>query len=174
MVFRTAAVAFLLATLIFPRPGAAGSGSYGSKRTHLAVAPNRVVNLRTYGIPNDNTGGHQFYYDRYDTSPFSVPEGYSFVVTDLFILPDVGTLTTSQQMFVAVSFGSGRNFYAHYLSAEIRHFALAGGFVIAGGATPTARNITDSTHSCDVQMLGYFVKAEALADGESPFPAPEL
>jgi hypothetical protein len=141
---------------------------------HLGVAPNRVVNLRTYTLPNDNSGGALFYYDRDIQSPFSVPEGYSFVVTDVFILPNVGTLAANQQMFVYLSLGAGRDFGAHYASAEIRHFALAGGLVIPGGTTPTARNITDSTHDCDVQMLGYFVKAEALASGESPFPEPEL
>jgi len=172
MDFRSTALALLLAALVLPQPVAAGSS--GSKKTHLGVAPNRVVNLRTYTIPNDNSGGALFYYDREIQRPFSVPEGYSFVVTDVFILPDVGTLAANQQMFVYLSLGAGRDFGAHYASAEIRHFALAGGLVIPGGTTPTARNITDSTHACDVQMLGYFVKGAALAGGESPFPEPEL
>jgi hypothetical protein len=169
MASRYVASALLLATLVLAGPVAAGTN--GSKKAHLGVAPNRIVNLRTFGVPNDNSGGALFYYDRDSFSPFSVPEGYSFVVTDVFILPDVGSLADNQQMFVYVDLG-GRSFAAQYASAEIRHFALAGGLVVPGGATPTARNTTYSTHSCDVQMLGYFVRAEALASGEPAFPAP--
>lgn len=59
-----------------------------------------------------------------------------------------------------------------YAPAEDRHFALAGGLVIPGGIAPVARNTTNSSAPCDVQMLGYFVKAPGLAHGESPFPSP--
>lgn len=172
MAFRIAAFALLLAALAYPAPALAGSVKASRKTTHLGVAPNRVVNVRTYSVPNDNTSGHLFYYDREISSPFSVPEGYSFVVTDVIVLPNAGALNATQQMFVLVELGFGRYFTAHYASAEVRHFALAGGLVVAGGTTPTARNIPDSTQACDVQMIGYFVKAEALAPGEPAFPAP--
>jgi hypothetical protein len=44
-----------------------------------------VASVASMAIPPDNTGGHRFYYDRQAASVFSVPPGWSFIVTDITV-----------------------------------------------------------------------------------------
>jgi hypothetical protein len=55
--------------------------------THLRVEINRIINIQTLNLPKDNTS-QPFYYDRQPGSPFSVPAGFSFVITDIIIQPE--------------------------------------------------------------------------------------
>jgi len=142
----------------------------GGKKTHLGVPPSQVVNIHTMSVPNDNSGGHEFFYDRVGSAPFLVPPKFSFVVTDIILEPE--DLTETDDYFVIVNIGPGgsRTFDIRSLNQQQRHTSFAGGMVMPGGHTPTARNTTFSAKSCNVQILGYFVKGKALDEGESPVP----
>ena len=56
--------------------------------THLNVPVKNMVNLVTMQLPKDNSS-NPFYYDRQGTAPFSVPKRCAFVITDVFVNPEV-------------------------------------------------------------------------------------
>jgi hypothetical protein len=146
------------------------------KPTHLGVPPDRVVNVVTAVLPNNNVGGHLFSYDSDNGGPtFAVPAKMVFVVTDILIrpqpIPFPGTAAASDLYLVVVNLGpqGSRIFTAQFTG--LGHFAqsFSGGFVIQGGTQPTARNTTFSAHGVVVQMLGYFLDGEAIPELTSPF-----
>lgn len=154
----------LAAALLAPAAALAAA-----KKTHLGVPSKQVVNLSTSQVPNDNSGGSLFRYDR-EGDPFAVPPGYSFVVTDVLVHP-ANPANTTDVYLVVLNFGS-RLFEAKFIGSELRHYQFAGGMVINAGAVPDARNTTSSSAPVDVQLLGYFVKGEGLDGGEGLFPVP--
>ena len=132
--------------------------------THLGVPVDRMANLVTMQLPKNNTA-QPFYFDREATAPFAVPPGFSFVITDVLVDPEVTTFSASQFFLVVITIDGGR-------SIEVRcdgrgtHIALAGGLVVPDPGTPspgskglTARNTTFSTGPVQAQVLGYYVKA---------------
>jgi hypothetical protein len=46
-----------------------------------------LVNVESFCIDNEINNDVRFYYDRRLESPFVIPEGYSFVVTDIVAYP---------------------------------------------------------------------------------------
>ncbi len=139
----------------------------GGKKTHLGVRPSEIVSLESFTLPTDNTP-YPLYYDGIGISPFSVPQGYSFVVTDLFIQPNDFTATDDYFVVLNVGPGGSRRFMAETADLKQLHFALAGGLVMPSGHAPTVRNTSASSDYCVIQILGYFVKGEALGEGEAP------
>ena len=136
--------------------------------THLGVRSNQVVNIHTFSLPNDNTSW-PFYYDRAYPQLFEpVPQGYSFVVTDLIFQPQTSTLDPNQQYLIVVTIGTGRSFIARFFGSS-QHYALSGALVIPGGSSVTARNTTLSADNAEVQLIGYFVKGEGLGYGVPAF-----
>lgn len=147
---------------------AIGSGNNKKgKKTHLGVPASDIVNVETFQVPNNNTGGNQFFYDRQST-PFTVPVGFSFVITDIFVEPTGTTVNDSKYYLVVVDLG-GRNFVAQFSGSATHHTAFRGGMIIPGGGVTTARNTTSSTTPVGVRMQGYFVAGNAPAPGTSPF-----
>jgi|SRR5262245_22199926 len=144
----------------------------GGKKMHLGVPPSLVVNAMTESLPNDNSGSHSFFYDRNGQFPFSVPDGYSFVVTDFILKPGDLASTSDYTVVVGLSNGEGRTFTHDVVDQQGLHVALGGAMIMTAG-TPTARNTPSSTGACDMRILGYFVKADALDYSESPFPSAE-
>jgi hypothetical protein len=158
----------LLAAVLAAAPLTAPFSALAGGKTHLGVKPSQVVSISTTLLANDNSVGHAFGYDR-GPVPFSVPAGFSFVVTDVVLHPEVATLTGTERFKVLIDTGD-RFFSLDHLGPETRHYPLAGGIVVPSGASLTARNTTFSTHSAEVRVLGYFVKGAGLPFGESPFP----
>lgn len=147
---------------------AVGSGNHKKgKKTHLGVPARDIVNIETYQVPNNNSGGSGFFYDRQST-PFTVPPGFSFVVTDIFVEPTGTTVNDSKYYLVVIDLG-GRSFTAQFGGSATHHVALRSGMVIPGGAVTTARNTTSSTTPVGVRMQGYFVEGSVPAPGSSPF-----
>jgi hypothetical protein len=147
------------------------SASAAGKKTHLGVPPNQIVNLSTFELPPDGTAG-TFFFDRVSlgTDGVTVPEGFSFVVTDVLVHPADFNDPSAVYLAVLSASADGRSITFQLAGTALHHFALAGAFVIASGATPQVRNTSSSTGPLEVQLLGYFVKAEALRRGDSPFP----
>jgi hypothetical protein len=141
----------------------------GGKKTHFGVPPSQVVNISTFSVPNNNAGGAPFFYDRNSNSPFTVPEGFAFVVTDIFIEPADLSPANDYLVVVGLDDGESRSMSIFALEPQDRHVAFSGAMIMSSGA-PTARNTTSSTTACDVRILGYFVKGEGLDGGESLFP----
>jgi len=140
------------------------------KKTHLGVPPSQIVNLHTQTLLNDNSGGNTFFYDRMGSSEFIVPPKYSFVVTDVILAPNDLSETDDYLVVVNIGPNGSRTFAVRSVNQRELHFAFTGGMVMPSGHTPTARNTTFSTNSCEIQLLGYFVKGKALDEGESPIP----
>jgi hypothetical protein len=142
--------------------------------THLRVHQKAIVNVASLAIPPDNTSGHRFYYDRQGGAPFSVPQGWCFIVTDITVAaapmqppmpdPDRYILAT-----VSLTNGGERCFNASVLHDVTAHYQLGGALVIPGGHTPEFRNTMFSTSHAEARLLGYFLKGEALQPGESFF-----
>jgi hypothetical protein len=143
----------------------------GGKKTHLGVPPSQVVNISTFSVPNNNAGGAPFFYDRNSNSPFTVPEGFSLVVTDIFIEPADLSAANDYLVVIGLDGGESRTMSIFALEPQDRHVAFSGAMIMSSGA-PTARNTSSSTTACDVRILGYFVKGEGLDGGESLFPEP--
>jgi hypothetical protein len=163
-------IALIAALVVAPwLVAAAGSG----KKTHLGVAPGQVVSVRTYQLLNDNQTG-PFYPDRQGIVPFSVPEGFSFVVTDIFVHVASVPYSAANEHWVQVYFveNATRSIDFRFEGDETRHYAIAGAYVIPGGAMPLGRNVDYSDTPAEIQLLGYFVKAPGLAPGALPFPPP--
>lgn len=145
------------------------SEALAGSKTHVGVKSDGIVSLVTSGaVPNDNSGGHQFFYDSTLGDPFVVPEKASFVVTDIQILP--GSFPSSGTYFVVIDFSSGgsRSFEAAF-TGNTFYQSLTTGFVIPGGTTPSVRNTTFSTDSVSVSIQGYVVKGSGLAELEPVF-----
>ena len=144
-----------------------------NKATHLGVSTKQVVYLSSFNVENDNTGGDLFYYDRnYNGGhALQVPEGYSFLVTDIFVAPSgVGVDSDAQYLVVVNLTTTGtRTFSARFSGTDTRHYPLAGGMVIPAGAEPSARNTTYSSGDVEVRLAGYFVKGPGLQGGEVVF-----
>ncbi len=139
--------------------------------THLKVQPNRIVNLQTFTIPPDNELGYRFYYDRQEGSPFYVPKGYSFIVTDIvvFASPLAGPIPDPSRFvyaIVSLTNGSERNFQVSVFGDDSRHFGLTGAMIVPPGHQPQFRNTTFSNSSAEAQLIGYFTEGAGLEPGE--------
>jgi hypothetical protein len=142
--------------------------------THLRVHQKAIVNVASMAIAPDNTAGHRFYYDRQAASVFSVPHGWSFIVTDIMVAaaPTQAPIPSADRYILAtVNFTSGaeRSFQASVLSDATAHYQFGGAYVIPGGHTPEFRNTMFSTSHAEARLLGYFIKGDALQPGESFF-----
>jgi hypothetical protein len=145
------------------------SSVWGADNVSLNRSSNQIVDVVTFCVPPNNNP-MSFLYDRTSQSPFTVPQGFSFVITDIIITPCLHLPNTTDRFLVSVDIGVGsRNFLAGYIGASTQHYALAGGLVVPEGADLRARNLPDSADSVDVQLLGYIVNEPGLAVG-APFP----
>jgi hypothetical protein len=133
-----------------------------------------IVNLVTMQLPNNNAA-QPFYFDRQATAPFKVPAHYSFVITDVFVNPEVTNFAPNQFYLVVITADGGRSVTIRS-DGRTRHVALASGLVVPEPSTPSpgskgldVRNTTFSTGPVEVQLLGYFVRvATGLGVGQ-PF-----
>jgi hypothetical protein len=142
--------------------------------THLRVHQKAIACAASMAIAPDNTSGHRFYYDRQASTVFAVPQGWSFIVTDITVsasplqppMPD-----PNRYILATVHFTNGgeRSFNVAVLSDATAHYQLGGAYVIPGGHTPEFRNTMFSTSHAEARLLGYFIKGEALQPGESFF-----
>jgi hypothetical protein len=114
-------------------------------------------------LPNTNAA-QPFYFDRQATAPFKVPPGYSFVITDVFVNPEVTSFAASQFYLVVVTADGGRSISIRS-DGHTRHVGLASGLVVPEPSTPSpgakgleVRNTTFSSGPVEVQLLGYFVR----------------
>jgi hypothetical protein len=149
---------------------AVSASAAGAKKTHLGVPLRQIVNLSTESVPPDNNA-KPLYYDRDALgNPFAVPEGWAFVVTDVFVEPD-GVNQPATVTLGVLTFTGGRALTFEFEGSGTKHYPIAGAFTIPGGSTPDVRNIAPSTGGINVQVLGYFVKGAALASDEELLPA---
>jgi hypothetical protein len=143
--------------------------------THLNVAPRQMVNLSSMDIAPNNSPGNLFYYDRNARSPFQVPKGWSFVVTDVIVysspIGEGPVPSPSRFVLAVVSFTNGgdRILTVTVEGDATRHFPLSGAFVIPAGHAPEFRNTTFSNTHAEAKLLGYFVHAPGLGPGEVVF-----
>lgn len=146
-----------------------------SSVTHLNGTSQQIVNLSTFCIPNTtpNNINQPFFYDRGNVPFTPVPQGFSFVITDIIIDPFCFATSNSTDSFLAfVTIGNGsRRFPAGFNGAVTQHYALTGGIVVPEGTSLTADNSTFSTNAVNVRVLGYFVRGPGLGE-EQPFPFP--
>jgi hypothetical protein len=151
---------------------AAPAFAAGKKPTHLGVPPRQVVMMQTLSLPSDNSA-RPFLYDRldFDVDHVTVPDGWSLVVTDIFVEP-VAVNDPDFFTFAVFSPANGRTLTFKFKGSEPKHVSLASGLIVPSGTTPTGRNV-GSTDSIEIQLMGYYVRAEGLQLGKSPFgPAP--
>ena len=133
-----------------------------------------MVELSSMTIAPNNNTGNKFFYDRVASSPFQVPKGWSFVVTDiiLYASPVAGPIPDPNRfvlVFVGFTNGEERSFQAAIRGDETKHFPLSGALVIPAGHEPTFRNTTFSNSHAEAKLLGYFVHSPGLAPGEKVF-----
>ena len=145
------------------------SASAGGKKTHVGGSSSQILNLVTSVLPNDNSGGHTFQND-YSGPSFSVPEKYSFVVTDISVLPE-GSFAPTDNYLVVINIDNAgsRLFIARFTGGGGFYQSLTTGLVMPSGTTPTARNTTSSSNTVSVQLRGYYVKGDGIPSNTSPF-----
>jgi len=133
-----------------------------------------IVNLVTMQVPNNNAA-QPFYFDRQPTAAFSVPSGYSFVITDVFVNPEVTSFAANQFYLVVVTVDGGRSITIRS-DGHTRHIVLGSGLVVPAPSTPSpgakgldVRNTTFSTGPVEVQLLGYFARVATGIGVGQPF-----
>ncbi len=127
--------------------------------THLGVSIDKLVNIVTMVLKNDNNS-QPFYYDRQQTAPFKIPENFSFVITDIIVNPEITSFSASQFFLAVITIDGARSFTIR-CDGHTAHYPLTGGLVMPDPSVMGeihARNTTYSTGSIEVQLLGYFVK----------------
>jgi hypothetical protein len=146
-----------------------------SSLTHLNGNSSQIVNLTTANcIPFDSSV--TFFYDNLvppEAAFAIVPQGFSFVITDIIITPCSDLPNQTDQFVVRIGIArAGRSFTAKYLGAITQSYHLTSGLVVPEGADLLARvTSVNSSDSVIVQLLGYFVRGSGLVVGE-PFPLP--
>lgn len=162
---------FIALALIATTTAIGGPKKIKSGKTHVGVPVHQIVHLETFNVDNDNSGGDIFYYDRQVNAPFSVPEGFSFIVTDLFVDPATVGVDDSKYYLTVVNLTAQgiRTYTAAFGGTDTHHVRFTGGMVIPGGTEPTARNTTSSATDVGVRMIGYFVKGNGLGGGVPAF-----
>ena len=156
----------------------ANSGRHKPALTHLNVPVGQIVFLSTMCVAPTNVR-RPFFYDRSESLPFAVPNGFSFVITDLILEHcSVDPETTNQQTLAILDIGHGSRFFsAGFLGAETKHYPFAGGLVVPEGTEVAGRVVggRDTAHlastAIEFKVLGYFVQGHGLAENE-PFAAP--
>jgi hypothetical protein len=146
--------------LVLPAPaGAAG------KKIHIGAKLGEILNLETDFVPNDGTTAVPFTFDGNGPN-FTVPDGFSFVVTDVnFVGFGGGAFGDVYSVNVRLSQDGDRNLPARFLgAAHARSFTT--GYVVPPGVTPTVLNNPASIGGVLVQMQGYLVKGTGLAPNE--------
>ena len=128
--------------------------------SNFCVAVDRIVNLVTMQLPNDNSS-QPFYYDRQQPA-FTMPAGYSLVITDVIINPQVTSFAPNQFFLVVITIDGGRSIEVR-CDGRTRHMPLTTGLVVPSPSTPSpgakglvARNTTFSVGPAEVQVLAYF------------------
>lgn len=142
--------------------------------SQIAISVETIANLVTMQLANSNTS-QPFYFDRQPGAPFKVPAGYSFVITDVIVNPQVTSFAAGQFFLVVLTVDGGRSITVQS-DGHMTHLALASGLVVPAPSTHSpgskgleARNTTFSTGPVEVQALGYFVRvATGLGVGQ-PF-----
>ena len=142
--------------------------------THLNVPARWIVNLETEQLNNDNSS-HAFYFDREFSSPFDIPTGYSFIITDIIVNPASTNFSPADFYLVLVTVDSGRSITIR-CDGHSHHTALTGGLVVPGPDIPspglkglTGRNTAFSTGPVGIQLLGYFIDSESVLPVGRPF-----
>jgi len=141
--------------------------------THLNVPIGQITNLVTMQLPKDNHA-QPFYFDRNAAAPFTTPAGFSFVITDVIVNPEVTNFAAGQFYLVVVTVDGARSL-AIRCDGRSAHLALVGGLAVPDqngpppGGGVTARNTTFSSGPVEVQLLGYFVKVDAATAVGKPF-----
>src|SRR4030095_13705752 len=70
--------------------------------THLNVRVGEIVNLESNCIPADNSLSHRFFYDGPGLNQFVIPQGYSFVVTDIIAHPSCAISGNPTDLYLAL------------------------------------------------------------------------
>jgi len=142
--------------------------------SQVNISVETIANLLTMQLTNNNTA-QPFYFDRQPGAPFKVPKGYSFVITDVIVNPQVTSLAAGQFFLVVVTVDGGRSITVQS-DGHMTHLALASGLVVPEPSTPSpgakgldARNTTFSTGPVEVQLLDYFVRVATGLGVGHPF-----
>lgn len=148
------AVLFALAAT----PLAAHAKKY--KNTHLAVPPNRMVNLEAQIDPS--TGG-SLTLD--GLGGLLTLQQFALVVTDVIVTPVVVTPDNTTPIWVVLTLG-GRGFEIREVGAHTHTVSLGGGIAATPNQPLGASN--HSTVPVQVNVIGYLVDGQSLASGISP------
>ena len=133
--------------------------------THLNIRVREMVTLDTFCIAQDGRT-HRLFIDR-SSKPLEIPVGYSFVVTDINVYPAFcsGSADPTTPWFFMLEGPSGRYFQVVFRGDTTMHYGLTGGLAYASDNVPAVRMNQGSefnTGLLDVQVLGYFVKGNAM------------
>lgn len=124
--------------------------------THLGVPVTRILSLESGGArtPDDDA---RFFIDGPSSGagPFSVPEGWSLVVTDISVHGPLVVNDMNLPVTVLFSESGHRRFSTHVHVRESCHHRLGAGIVVPSGASPRVRAPADEIM---VQLLGYLVE----------------
>jgi hypothetical protein len=138
--------------------------------THLNVRVGEIVNLESNCLPPDNSLTHRFFYDGPGTHPFVIPEGHSFVVTDIIAHScTISGGATDLYLALVEDPQAVRSYTMRFRGDAGQHYAFSGGLVYTFEREPRPRNTTFSASSIRVQVVGYFVKGEGIAPNQPRF-----
>ena len=151
-----------LSAALLLRPTSGTARGKKVEKTHLGVAARRHLLLATdFLAPNE---GGSLTPDGHG-DPL-VLQKIAFVATDVIVEPQGVTPDTTSAMSVVVKLGN-RSVVVRRVGAQTAHLPLAGGLAASPNVGQSVSNF--SAFHVRVKVLGYVVKGEAIADGETPF-----
>ena len=124
--------------------------------THLGVPVTRLLSLESGGARTPDEEA-RFYIDgpAAGSGPYSVPDGWSLVVTDISVLGPLVVNDMNLPVTVMFTDDGHRRFSTHVHVRESCHHRLGAGIVVPSGASPRVRAPADEV---TVQLLGYLVE----------------
>jgi hypothetical protein len=137
---------------------------HDARITHLNVRVREIVQLDTFCISQDGAR-HPLYFDR-SSDQFEIPEGYSFVVTDINVYPALceANVDAGTRWLFSLEGLDGRYFQVSFRGDTTMHYGFTSGIAYGPDNVPAVRMIRDpalNTGLLDVQVLGYFVRGQA-------------
>lgn len=132
-----------------------------ASQTHVGVPVDRLVVLQTSQVYSGVPSG--LYYDGFFNAPFSVPEGYAFVATDVIVNPLVGT--TEPMVYGYMNVDGFLRYPIQHVGKGMSVHGLGTGLVFRPGNDPRVYAYSSSVGTFQVTITGYFVQGNARPAG---------
>jgi hypothetical protein len=142
--------------------------AHDKRVTHLNVQVGEIVNLSTFCAFQDGQI-YPLFYDRAEPQ-LTIPKGWSLVITDVIVTMCNFDAGQEARWDFVLQGTDARSFTISFRGDTTKHYQFSGGLAFSADNLPAVRSLrTTNTSGANVQVLGYFVKGNALPPGAPRF-----